>query len=189
MTDTHLVNPQIPYNAKDIIYQPVPTLRIAPSKTVHPSLSRKKYRLVGSLTHWSSFEQEVRTFTGQILDPHASPISYDTSSFRDTECVVCATEQGVVGRFQQQVGHVVNNVARSLDRPYRFGDWHNTRHPAVLPNVAIWQGNRAGDMRTVAAGEAKTPWTVNEWPQYLNPAAARLQGDALLCVGTLKTSL
>ena len=188
MTDIHPVNSQVPYNAKGIIYQPVPPLLVSPSKTIHPSISRKKYRLVGRLTHWGTFEQEVRTFTSQVLDPHASPITHDTSSFRDTEYVVCATEQGVVGRFQQQVGHIVNNVARSFDRPYGLGDWYNARHSEVLPDVAIWQRNGAGDLRTVAAGEAKTPWTVIAWPQSLNPAATRLQGDALFCVGTLWTS-
>ena len=65
----------------------------------------------------------------------------DTSSFRDTERDVYATEQGVVGRFQQQVDHILNDVAGHCDKPYCFGDWYNNLNPTVIPEIAIWQTN------------------------------------------------
>ena len=42
-----------------------------------------------------------------------------------SEHVRCATETGVVGRFQQHVGHVMTCVGESLNPPMHvyFGDW------------------------------------------------------------------
>lgn len=187
MTDSHSVNPQVPCNAQQITYQPVPMLRLSASKTVNAS-ANKKYKLTGRPTHWRTFEQEVRTLTSQILDPHAYPITYDTRSFRDTESVICATENGVVGRFQQQVGHVVNNVARHVNRPYRLGDWYKGNDNHFIPDIALWESNEAGNMRIVAAGEAKTPWTVEDWAGQLVPSHDVLYGDPMLCVGRLSAS-
>lgn len=169
-----------PYNAMDITYAPLPRLQEAPSKTLGRATSTHS-KLIGRVTHWATFEQEVRYYTNQHLAPTAPPIHYvtrDMLHFCDRETVLCATEQGVVSRFHQQVSHTMNDVAHSLGLGYTLGDWYNNQNATLLPDIAIWDRGTA-PFSTVIAGEAKTPWTQLDWPHIIVPASNTLTGPAV----------
>ena len=184
MAANHPADQPRPYNARGITFQPLPSLELSTRKTSHPSTAKKIRLNRSQLTHWTSFEREVQYYTRNLLDPNSVAITHDAPRFRDQETVICATEHGVVGRFQQEVGHVMNRVARELSLNYRFGDWYDPSAPDSLPDMAIWY-RMASEMYPVVAGEAKTPWTQTAWPSTLDPANGRLQSLALTCIGKL----
>lgn len=70
--------------------------------------------------------EQTTTPTGNPCAHTASPLHVHTD--RDvsiSEHVRCANETGVVGRFQQQIGHVMTCVGSDLDPNMHlyFGDW------------------------------------------------------------------
>ncbi|KAL8949739.1 MAG: hypothetical protein Q9222_004185 [Ikaeria aurantiellina] len=73
------------------------------------------------------------------------------------EIVRCANETGVVGRFQQQVGHVMSHVGLDLGMHLYFGDWHDKSH--LVPDLTIWTDEGDNSVPKVC-GEMKTPWTL-----------------------------
>lgn len=67
----------------------------------------------------------------------------------------CAIEGGVVGRFEQQVGHVMTCVGLDLEMKLYFGDYYGSHE--TIPDLTIWDENT----QALVAGEAKTPWTLD----------------------------
>ncbi|KAL8639907.1 MAG: hypothetical protein Q9226_008812 [Calogaya cf. arnoldii] len=82
---------------------------------------------------------------------------YLAGNFTDGEVLKCAVENGVVGRFQQHVGHTMTCVC--LESPSRpktyFGDW-KVKSATKFPDITLWNDQK----ETMIAGEAKTPWTI-----------------------------
>lgn len=154
---------------------------LAPDKTRGPSVSEKS-KLVGCLTWWSTFEQEVRQLTTPFLGGNLPRISLDSARFRDQETILCANETGVVSRFHQQIGHVMNNIARDQQLNCEFGDWYDRTSPDMVPDIAIWKAVH-GVKRSVVAGEAKTPWTRATWETDLVPSRGILMGDSIPNIG------
>lgn len=85
---------------------------------------------------------------------------------------LCATENGVVGRFQQNIGQVMTCVGMDVGMNLRFGDWHGSRH--TKPDITIWDGNN----QAIVAGELKTPWktTLRRTMETEDPTS-RVWGD------------
>ncbi|KAI4221283.1 MAG: hypothetical protein L6R36_007013 [Xanthoria steineri] len=92
---------------------------------------------------------------GETWPGHA--IMWRADNHTDSEHVRCANETGVVGRFQQQIGHVMTCVGSDLDPDMHlyFPDWWD--EGAKVPDLTVWSANT----RPLIVGEVKTPWTLD----------------------------
>ncbi|KAL8743400.1 MAG: hypothetical protein Q9184_008120, partial [Pyrenodesmia sp. 2 TL-2023] len=142
-----------PITSEGLTKRSLPTLKRSQIHTMSASASPQVF--MGIMAEWTNFEMEVRmNFLTQPWGPHA--ITFEgTADMFNREQVMCANETGVVGRFHQQVGHVMTCVGLDTGMRLYFGDWHGESH--AIPDLTIW--NQA--QQPLVTGEAKTPWTVN----------------------------
>ncbi|KAL9024857.1 MAG: hypothetical protein Q9196_006209 [Gyalolechia fulgens] len=168
-----------PYTSKQLTESPLPDIQRSEERT--QSSSKSRHTFIGIMAKWQTFEKEVRaTFDNEAWPTHAITwrhphdrlqeyFSIFTAStplvfvlvlmlmiiFVGRERVKCANEIGVVGRFQQQVGHVMTAVGEDLGMRLSFGDWY-ARQSDSVPDITIW----GPDNTPMVVGEAKTPWTL-----------------------------
>ncbi|KAL8848577.1 MAG: hypothetical protein Q9221_006410 [Calogaya cf. arnoldii] len=108
---------------------------------------------------WVTFEAEVRRNTEGVTWPNRT-LMWRANNSTDREHVRCANETGVVGRFQQHIGHVMTCVGEDLAPPMYvyFGDWCYGG-AGTVPDLTIWSADAMPEPLVV--GEVKTPWTLN----------------------------
>ncbi|KAL8944839.1 MAG: hypothetical protein Q9211_000446 [Gyalolechia sp. 1 TL-2023] len=150
-----------PYTSKQLAESRLPDIRCSDEQT-HSS-SRSRHTFIGIMAKWETFEKEVRaTFDNEAWPTHAITWRHPHDRLQEyfsiftVERVKCANEIGVVGRFQQQVGHVMTAVGEDLGMDLSFGDWY-ARPSKLVPDITIWGPNKT----PMVVGEVKTPWTLN----------------------------
>ncbi|KAI4235655.1 MAG: hypothetical protein LQ349_003008 [Xanthoria aureola] len=143
-----------PLSAEDLTKRRLPSILQNPQRTSSRSISPQTF--VGLMAKWDSFEREVReNFHRQPWAGSQRVLTWDHDLI-NRERVKCASEDGVTGRFLQQVGQVMTCVGSELRMHLYFGDWQGDRDSGV-PDVTIWDQNSVAKI----AGEMKTPWTLN----------------------------
>ncbi|KAL8888568.1 MAG: hypothetical protein Q9215_004017 [Flavoplaca cf. flavocitrina] len=127
------------------------------------SISRSPQDFLGCLAKWEDFEKDVcGHFDNQKwkVQPQDA-IMWKANNFTDSrfssEQIRCCNEIEVVGRFQNNVGHVMTCVGRDLGMYLSFGDWYGGGTREVNPDLALW--DYADEPLLV--GEVKTPWTLD----------------------------
>lgn len=145
-----------------ITWPQIATLRVnSQHHTANPSIP--PYQLLPNQhSPWPNFLRDMRAFTSQTL---GQPFEdFQTDPFGD-ERVCIGNENGVIGRFMNNVGHYMDPVFMFFGIDARFGDYQTGSRPLLYPptqrapDVVIIDG---GD-RIRAVGEAKTPWTVHHF--------------------------
>lgn len=166
------------YTAKDLAESALPALVVGEYKTKSTAIQNSQFKR--TLGYWSGFEAEVRKLVKKqewpeeelvhYPDSHRGDAEYyededDTESTFEDEIYACGDEQSVVGRFANNVGHVMGHVYTALGKPLRFSDWKGSPNSAAItqsqsmkiPDFAIWDP-RSGQSTLLVIGEAKTPW-------------------------------
>lgn len=150
----------------DVVKQPLPELAEGPGQTrnsaIHP------IRFIGRLTPWANFNQQVMETFGQHSWSSATLSHRPMGTARfytiGQDFVRCGDENGVQGRFEQNVGQVMTAVFASQGIDITFGDFKcSAASYRKIPDVAgtTW----LGALRFV--GELKVPWV---WEHSLENA-------------------
>ncbi|CAG8011193.1 unnamed protein product [Penicillium salamii] len=145
--------------AKRIVETRIPALQVGNNHTRSSALHPISY--IGPLYRWDSFEQNVNAeFQEHNWQQHNStitilPLGPPGPHNIANEQLAIGDENGLQGRFNQNVGHVMSAVFGSQGLDLEFGDFKASNSSySRTPDVAIMNGGR--DVQAV--GELKAQW-------------------------------
>ncbi|CAG8211012.1 unnamed protein product [Penicillium salamii] len=142
-----------------MVEERIPALRVGANRTKSSALHPIKY--IGPLHRWNTFEQDVNAgFQQHNWERHKSTITIlplEPLGLHNiaNEQLAIGDENGLQGRFNHNMGHVMNAVFGSQGLDLEFGDFRASNSSyRRTPDVAIMNGGR--DVQAV--GELKAQW-------------------------------
>ncbi|KAI9766159.1 MAG: hypothetical protein M1840_006726 [Geoglossum simile] len=145
------------HNIRGLTWSPLPSLCfIKGYSTVNESISA--FRMApNQLLDWKDFEASVRMVANTCLGSQTQFIPTQT----EKEVVHVGNEQGLIGRFGQNVSHVMGEVYKSCNLPISFADYQagkthvDAQSHKNIPDLILMDGQHL----IRAVGEGKTFWT------------------------------
>ncbi|KAK1139206.1 hypothetical protein N8T08_001201 [Aspergillus melleus] len=189
-----------PVTSNAAIQESLPDLEVGVSHTHSSALHPITF--CGNLARWPNFVRDVqsafRTHRRRLIRSHLylRPLGNPPQASTPREQVVVGNENGVQGRWQQQLGQVMSAVFRDQMIGLTLGDF-----PASVavygkrPDIACL--TNAGVLRFI--GELKTPWVRDhsillamvqadkEWFRHILGQIAEYMKDLNLTYGALST--
>jgi hypothetical protein len=145
------------HDARGITWSPLPTLEFKKGFSTEYGSSSVFKMATEQLLDWKDFEANVRASSDASLGEKTQFVPTQT----ERENVIVGNEHGLMGRFVQNVGHVMGEVNRACGLPIRYADYqagkNNTKgqgHQNV-PDLILTDSQN--EIRAV--GEGKTFWT------------------------------
>ncbi|KAF9892635.1 hypothetical protein FE257_001037 [Aspergillus nanangensis] len=146
--------------AKKLLQQPLPDLEQGQYHTLNSALHNIEF--IGTLTPWPNFEVEVQTtFEEWFSEPrsHAS-LSYEGSrpgpSSLSNEHYVVGKEEGVQGRYQNNVGQAMGAILQNQAVDIQVGDFAASATIYHKEPDMAFMSRSTKHVRIVS--EFKTPW-------------------------------
>jgi hypothetical protein len=147
------------HDARGLTWSPLPTLCYQEGfSTKNESTSQCKM-VEHQLLDWEDFEASVRANSDTSLGEQIKFVPTQTES----ENVGVGNEYGLMGRFGQNVGHVMGEVNKACGLPIRYADYQagkkgtERRGRRNVPDLIL----RDSQNEIRAVGEGKTFWTKN----------------------------
>jgi hypothetical protein len=152
-----LPEPNPLHDTRRLTWSPLPTLCYKEGFSTESESTSSFEMAKEQLLDWMDFETNVRANSDASLGEQTQVIPTQT----ERENVLVGNEHGLMGRFGQNVGHVMGEVNQACGLPIRFGDYQagknsieGQRHKTV-PDLILT--NSQNEIRAV--GEGKTFWT------------------------------
>ncbi|PYH33787.1 uncharacterized protein BO87DRAFT_437087 [Aspergillus neoniger CBS 115656] len=153
----------------DIVSKPLPELEVGPGHTTSCAIHEIDYE--GPLSPWVNFEREVEqqyVNHNWRLEPVGATEDNDDPPPHSLsrEQVYVGDENGVQGRFVQNVGQAVGSAFASQLLDVRFGDFKSSLYPRGYKKVpdSVMETAAGG---LLAVGELKTPWAKGQIAKYM----------------------
>jgi hypothetical protein len=111
------------------------------------------------LLDWENFEANVRANSDASLGEQTQLVPTQT----ERENVLVGNEHGLMGRFCQNVGHVMGEVNQACGLPIRYADYQAGKKSTEghghknVPDLILTNSQNENEIRAV--GEGKTFWT------------------------------
>ncbi|KAI9777790.1 MAG: hypothetical protein M1839_008585 [Geoglossum umbratile] len=147
------------HDIRSLTWSQLPALRYTEGySTVNESIS--SFALTkDQLIPWKNFEASVRAITNTCLGWEVQLIPTQT----EKEVIRIGNEHGLMGRFGQNVSHVMSEIYESCHLPIFFGDYQagkthiDAQNYRKIPDLVLLD-----DQHMIRAiGEGKTFWTKN----------------------------
>ncbi|KAI9782255.1 MAG: hypothetical protein M1839_005369 [Geoglossum umbratile] len=109
---------------------------------------------IEQVVDWKNFEADVRENANASLGSQTQIIPTQT----EREIVHVGNESGLMGRFGQNIGHVMSEVYQFCNLPINFADYQAGKNDVKHNNIPDWI--LIDDQHGIrAVGEGKTFWT------------------------------
>ncbi|KAI9770959.1 MAG: hypothetical protein M1840_002663 [Geoglossum simile] len=152
MAQENVSNPL--HDTKAITWSPLPSVLYTESRSTKSEATSSFKMVKQQLAGWNNFEAEVRESSIASLGPQTQIIPTQT----EREIIHVGNENGLMGRFGQNIGHVMSEVFRNCNLPINFADYQVGQSTVEHNNVPDWI--LMDDQYEIrAAGEGKTFWT------------------------------
>ena len=145
------------HNARGLTWSPLPTLCYKEGFSTESESTSHFEMAKEQLLDWEDFEANVRANSDASLGEQTQFVPTQT----ERENVLVGNEHGLMGRFGQNVGHVMGEVNQVCGLPIRYADYQAGKKSTEghghknVPDLILTDSQN--EIRAV--GEGKTFWT------------------------------
>jgi hypothetical protein len=147
-------NPNPLHDTKTITWSSLPSLQYTKNYSTRNESTSGFRMTIEQVVDWKNFEADVRENANASLGSQTQIIPTQT----EREIVHVGNESGLMGRFGQNIGHVMSEVYQFCNLPINFADYQAGKNNVKHNNIPDWI-LIDGQHGIRAVGEGKTFWT------------------------------